>query len=217
LWWPYGVNGRDYPQMKYDDKMQNVCHIVCEIVHGPAPTPDHEAAHSCGNGAKGCVSPRHVRWRTDAQNRAEKVEHGGTKSYRGTKHPLNRLTEDQVCDIREELAEQERMRKKIGRSLQRLSCQAIARRFDVSSSTVHMIRDGKTWDWLRTDRDRRAKEQWGNVRDHVDPDIYRTMCLRSFGSWAPGVEVVHVLTAVEDVYHDMCALPISWFFPAKLA
>jgi hypothetical protein len=45
---------------------------MCRLIHGNPPTPKHQAAHSCGNGRRGCVHPGHLRWATDAENRAER-------------------------------------------------------------------------------------------------------------------------------------------------
>lgn len=52
-------------------RTQQVSRMVCAMVHGDPPSPDHEAAHSCGNGHLGCVNPRHIRWLTHADNMAE--------------------------------------------------------------------------------------------------------------------------------------------------
>jgi len=49
---------------------------VCERAHGPAPTPQHEAAHSCGNGRFGCVHPKHLSWKTPKDNASDSLMHG---------------------------------------------------------------------------------------------------------------------------------------------
>lgn len=47
---------------------------MCKLKNGDPPTPDHEAAHSCGNGKHGCINPNHLRWATDAENMADTVD-----------------------------------------------------------------------------------------------------------------------------------------------
>lgn len=57
---------------------------VAERVHGPRPSPDHEACHSCGNGHLGCINPRHVYWGTRLENVRDAVTHG-TANFFGRK------------------------------------------------------------------------------------------------------------------------------------
>ena len=45
LVWPYGTQPNGYAVW---DK-QCVSRMVCEEENGPPPTPEHDAAHSCGN------------------------------------------------------------------------------------------------------------------------------------------------------------------------
>lgn len=66
---------------------------MCELRNGPPPTPGHQATHSCGRGADGCVNPNHLRWKTNAENQLERYQHSGP--VRGTK-----LTLAQVAEIR---------------------------------------------------------------------------------------------------------------------
>lgn len=46
----------------------------CTLAHGPRPTPEHEAAHSCGD--KLCVSGAHLRWATHQENMDDAKAHG---------------------------------------------------------------------------------------------------------------------------------------------
>lgn len=106
--------------------------VVCEIVHGKPPTPDHEAAHSCGNGHLGCVSGAHLRWATFAENRADMINHG--RSCRGGKANFNKLTENDVREVRM-LSEY-------------LSQRKIAAMFNISQPAVRYILNGQNWGWL---------------------------------------------------------------------
>lgn len=42
---------------------------VCELYHGPPPTPEHEAGHICLGGENSlCVNPAHVEWQSPEEN-----------------------------------------------------------------------------------------------------------------------------------------------------
>jgi hypothetical protein len=72
--------------------------MACEAVNGPPPTAAYEAAHLCGNGHLACVNPRHVVWKTRADNHADKLIHG-THS-RGEKHGGAKLSNADASMIR---------------------------------------------------------------------------------------------------------------------
>lgn len=75
LIWPYGKYPNGYGQISTGDGTKVVSRLVCELAHGLPPTPKHEAAHSCANGHSGCVNPRHLRWATSKENKADVVIH----------------------------------------------------------------------------------------------------------------------------------------------
>ena len=132
LEWPHGTNGVGYGMVTFEGKRQIASRVVCEAVHGPPPTPDLQAAHSCGNGDKGCVNPLHLRWATCAENHADKLLHGTTN--RGERHGLAKLTREEVREIR-------RLK---GVTHQR----EIATRFGVCQMSVSRIQRRVTWAWL---------------------------------------------------------------------
>lgn len=94
LIWPFARNGHGYANLGGKPAIK----IMCELAHGPAPTPKHETAHSCGKGAEGCISPVHLRWATRKENHADKKIHGtncdGESNWRAV------LTEADVVAIR---------------------------------------------------------------------------------------------------------------------
>jgi hypothetical protein len=53
--------------------------VMCKLAHGPAPTPKHHAAHSCGKGHEACINPKHLRWATPRENAADAKLHGTFK------------------------------------------------------------------------------------------------------------------------------------------
>lgn len=133
LIWPYVKASSGYGQLRSGGRMMIVSRMVCEDIHGPAPTDKHEAAHSCGNGHLACVTKRHLRWATPTENMADKVVHG--TQLRGERHLKAKLKEVDVREIR-------RLRRS-GTSALRL-----ASRFKVTERTIFQIAARETWGWL---------------------------------------------------------------------
>ncbi len=96
--WPYARTNRGYGNLGYKGGWRVASNLVCELVHGPAPTPLHESRHLCGKGHDGCVSGAHLVWATHVENEADKIDHG--THNRGVQHPLAVLTEDDVMEIK---------------------------------------------------------------------------------------------------------------------
>lgn len=130
--WPYGRTEQGYARITYNHKTVKAHRRVCEEVYGPPPTPKHEAAHSCGNGAGGCVTKRHLRWATRKENMDDRILHG--TSHRGSDHYNVKLTEDDVKSIRS-------LRDALPQSV-------IAKQFGVSQTLVSSIQRRKHWAWL---------------------------------------------------------------------
>jgi hypothetical protein len=105
--------------------------VMCEYRNGPAPTPEHQAAHSCGNGHNGCVNPWHLNWRTRSENQFERYQHQGRRM------PRYRLRPEQVDEIRSMKGRERTV--------------DTAARFQCSEANVRQIQSGKTWRQDRTD------------------------------------------------------------------
>jgi hypothetical protein len=131
--WPFAKNNRGYAQINRDGDKLLVHRLICKAVNGPPPTNGHHAAHSCGNGYLACVTPRHVRWKTPAENASEMVEHG--RSLRGTRAPLAKLTDADAIEI---------FRRAIAGEVQT----EIAADFGIAQTLVSKIKLGKRWGWL---------------------------------------------------------------------
>lgn len=127
LIWPYSRT-RGYGTFSYLGKHYYAHRYMCELVHGAPPTPDHQAAHSCGNGVEGCANPNHLSWKTQSENQLDCREHGTQ-----AKHHTGR-----GGHVTPEQAHQIRMMK--GVKLQR----EIAEEFNISESTVSDIWLGRT-------------------------------------------------------------------------
>lgn len=130
--WPYNLAGPGYGKVYIAGKSHIVSRVVCERAHGPAPTPKHQAAHSCGNGHLGCVTPAHLSWKTPAENCADRTVHG--TQQRGAKQWKAKLTENDVRLIRQ--LKGTMPQHKIGEL------------FGVAQTTVANVHRGGSWSWL---------------------------------------------------------------------
>lgn len=131
LIWPFSKTADGYAKMIWNGRGATVTRILCEMSTG-SPGEGLHAAHSCGNGMKGCVTKGHVSWKTEAENQAEKFIHGTV--LRGENNPPAKLTNDQVVEIV---------------SLRgTLSHSKLGKRFGVGTSTIGQIMNGARWSWL---------------------------------------------------------------------
>jgi DNA-binding transcriptional regulator YiaG len=64
--------------------------FMCELVHGSPPTPRHQAAHSCN--VRSCINHRHLSWKTQAENEADKKIHGTAGRAKGNRTKLSHST-----------------------------------------------------------------------------------------------------------------------------
>lgn len=128
--WPFGRSAKGgYGRLTYDGRMTFAHRVVCEMVHGPAPTPKHQAAHNCGKGYEGCFGAKCVQWKTPEENSADRIEHGTYVA--GERHYRAKLNADQVQEIR----------LLIGRAQQK----DLAARYGVTRGTISDIQRGRSW------------------------------------------------------------------------
>jgi hypothetical protein len=119
---------KPYPQVIFAKRTYNANRYICELTHGPAPSSNHHAAHSCGKSR--CFNKHHVYWATPAQNIADKQKHG-TVIF-GERHHKCKLSEFDVMEIRRLLSED-------------ISYSIIAKQFNVSKSLICWISKGGGW------------------------------------------------------------------------
>lgn len=132
LTWPFNRSRRGYPILSGHEPSTQVGRIICERVHGPAPSDQHQARHLCGKGHEGCCSPRHLVWGTPSENEQDKLIHG--THLRGERAPQNKLAEAEAREI---------LRLK-GKITQR----DLAKRFGVTAGAIAQIHRRKNWAWL---------------------------------------------------------------------
>lgn len=130
LAWPHSRRSDGRGQISWGGVPRLVSRVVCELAHGAPPTPAHEAAHSCGKGHEGCITPGHLSWKSSADNHADMVAHG-TRDF-GERNHAAKLRLIDVQDIRE----------KHGKGMLQKHIAAI---YGVSPSTVNDIICGRTW------------------------------------------------------------------------
>ena len=127
--WPFAQDGRGYGLMYRDGKTQRVTRLICTEMYGLPPTPEHHAAHLCGKGHLLCVAKRHLVWKSEPENHADKFVHGTTN--RGERSPVAKLTEEDIKEIRGMQ----------GKLFQR----EIAHKFGITQSNVSRILKGELW------------------------------------------------------------------------
>lgn len=127
LEWPFATM-RGYAKLN----RKVASRTLCERIHGPPPTPKHEAAHSCGRGDLKCITKRHISWKTRKENLADMVEHGTVR--RGARATGSVLKPEDIPQIR---------------ALCGVIPQTeIALMFGTSQNNVSNIKRGKSWTWL---------------------------------------------------------------------
>jgi hypothetical protein len=129
--WPFTRRRSDGRAQVWDGRRVVIAsRLICERFNGKPPTPQHDAAHSCGNGVGGCINGHHLRWATKSENQADRVTHG--ISNRGERCGTSRLTEEIVLSIYHD--------SRIDR--------IISKELGVHRATVNDIKRGKSWAWL---------------------------------------------------------------------
>lgn len=104
--------------------------LVCEAFHGRKADPRLVAAHKNGNPTDNRAS--NIRWCTQAENIADKKEHGTLLS--GEKHPQAKLTAAQVLEIRKRYVP--------GRGG---GAFALAREYGINPEYLRIVATGRKW------------------------------------------------------------------------
>ena len=89
LIWPFARIQSGRGHFGYEGKHYQAHVYMCELVNGPCP-PGHEAAHSCGRGHDACVHPKHLSWKTRAENRRIRLLMDGARGLPAAQIPRSR-------------------------------------------------------------------------------------------------------------------------------
>lgn len=93
--WPFAKNHKGYGLMGHDGRFFKAHRLMCEMVNGKPPTPEHQATHKCGHPS--CVNPMHLEWKTNYANQMDRAAHG-TMPKHG--RPARILTPEQIAEVR---------------------------------------------------------------------------------------------------------------------
>ena len=118
--WPFARDKAGYGRVLFMGRTMTANRAICIMRHGEPQSEKLDAAHTCGRGRDGCVSPNHVYWATRAKNLSDKKTHGTL--YNNSK----RLSVEAVVAIRS--------------SDEKASI--LAARYGISASYVSMIQTG---------------------------------------------------------------------------
>jgi hypothetical protein len=119
--WPFSKRA-GYGALKVRGRLQKANRVACILAHGDPPNPKLEAAHLCGNPL--CVNPRHLTWKTRAENTEDIV-----KQRSGTAFKLKR---EQVIEI-------------FTRAINGEASKDLADEFSITQRMVDRIRVGDRW------------------------------------------------------------------------
>lgn len=130
--WQAGKSDEGYGSFKVAGKVVGA-HRVSFVIANGAITGGLFVLHSCDN--RGCVNPKHLFLGTNTDNMRDKVKKGRSNppGLSGEKHGMHKLTGEQVRYIREQYTKGN------------FSQSELARRMNITISTIHLIVHGKTW------------------------------------------------------------------------
>lgn len=122
-----------YGCFRFRGKILIASRVSYEIYTGPIPKK-LIVMHTCDNPP--CVNPNHLKVGTYLDNQKDKMRKGRGK--------VEKLNEEQVRDIKKELILHKEQKSRKGY----YSMRQIGKRFNVSTSAIKYINDGRTWSWI---------------------------------------------------------------------
>lgn len=130
IWKAYsqGRNGNKYGRFGYNGKLI-LAHRLSWILKYGDPG-DMYVLHKCDNTL--CVNPNHLFLGTHNDNMKDKVSKNRQSRMPGTTHPMSKLTDNDVFDIRRRLSKGETLK-------------SISQTYDIHISTVGYIKTRKLW------------------------------------------------------------------------
>lgn len=134
LWTGYR-NRHGYGCAKHEGRATELHRLVLTLAAGPAPTPEHQAAHGACH-TRHCCNPAHLSWKTPSGNQRDRAR--DRTDSRGESSAHAKLTADQVRYIRSVYTPYSR---KHGPA-------ALARKLGVSANAVSTAARGLRWKHL---------------------------------------------------------------------
>lgn len=145
--WQGCTDDHGYGVVQFEGRLQRGHQVAWQITNGPIP-PGTELDHECHNRAvavgqcqpgpcphRACCNERHIKPKTRAQHVEDTPRRANHP--RGEAHGRSILTAQTVREIRDLLTAGE------------LTHREIAEKFGAARSTVHSIKSGRSWSWLR--------------------------------------------------------------------
>jgi hypothetical protein len=126
--WPFALSPSGYGAIRFQGR-QKGAHRHCLQIATGITGEGLDARHGpCQN--RSCINPRHLSWGTPKENSEDRVR-DGTMTY-GAQNSNARLTEQQVLEI---VSSTETL-------------EVLSQEYGVSFTTIHAIRQGRSWSWL---------------------------------------------------------------------
>lgn len=176
VFWPFYRDHKGYARITIDAQPGLAHRYVCKAVNGDPPPGRPQAAHNCGNGKHGCISPFCLRWATQVENEADKVIHG-TK-LTGEAAPWSKVTAETARMVHVLRAE--------GKTQEH-----IASSLNILRQQVGRIASGDRWNHVHPDNDPVTAEMVAAVRGQrptqdcrinlFDDDVRRIHVMHSLG------------------------------------
>lgn len=99
--WKGARHPQGYGHLRVHNRVQPAHRLALEVATGPIP-PELHACHRCDNPP--CVNPAHLYAGTPSQNTVDFYDRSGIQRPRGEDHPMVKLTDTDVGDIRSRYA-----------------------------------------------------------------------------------------------------------------
>jgi len=189
LIWPLSRNPETgYGMFGLNGELLYAHRHMCTLANGPPPSPEHEAAHSCGNGRGGCAHPKHLDWKTPSENALDCRAHG--THLRNTKGSRQTLTDEQVAEIRSLNGE--------------MTQRNIANKFGCSPSTVRDIFSGRS-----RSRPRKIKQPFTDDQVREIRRLGTSMTMRALAVRYSSGEIAVAQVFKRQTYRDVPDIPAA--------
>jgi hypothetical protein len=137
--WISSLSKNGYGRFFYKGKSRSAHRVSYELFIGTIPE-NMSVLHKCDN--RKCVNPEHLFIGNAKDNALDRRKKGRSNRPVGVKNPKNKLSIDQVTEIRLLLKESIKVKENYSKNF---TIKAIARKFNVSEGAINLIRSNKNW------------------------------------------------------------------------